>query len=396
MPGFRYSAATDTGQIRRGLIEAQDLQAATRALRARGFIPTDVRAADRKAALAFPARKSLSQAELSLLSRQMATLLESGVRIEDALAAIARQSGARFANLAGALRAGILDGRSYASVLADHPTTFDGFYTSSVRAGEAAGRLGAVMGHLANHVEARSRNKSSVQLALIYPAILALVSLAVVTALLVFVVPDIVRVFASRGAELPALTRGLIALSESLISWWPWIIVSLIAALTGIWRALQVPKVRMGWHRVLLRTRLTRQIAAAQFAGTLATLTQSGVTLNDALEASIGTVGNLAYKDTLRAVSAAVRDGAALSQAMANHDIFSPMMITMVASGEAGGALPRTLARYAEDTSQSLDTMIKALVGLVEPLVLLVMGGIVMLLVLAILLPIVNLNNLVS
>lgn len=396
MPGFRYVAATDTGQIRRGQIEAPDIQAATRALRSKGFIPTDVTAANRRPSFALPARKSMSQAELALFSRQTATLLGSGVRIEDALAAIARQSGARLADVASALRAGILDGRSYATVLADHPRTFDGFYIASVRAGESAGRLGAVMGHLADNVEARSRNKSSVQLALIYPAILALVSLAVVTALLVFVVPDIVRVFASRGAELPALTRGLIWVSEALVAGWPWIIAVLTSVIIAIWRGLRVPKIRMGWHRKLLRTRLHRQIAATQFAGTLATLTQSGVTLNDALQAAVGTVGNLAYRDTLRTVSAAVRDGASLSQSMASHDVFSPMMVTMVASGETGGSLPRTLARYAQDTSQALDAMIKALVGLVEPLVLLVMGGIVMLLVLAILLPIVNLNTLVS
>ncbi|MEM9639522.1 MAG: type II secretion system F family protein, partial [Pseudomonadota bacterium] len=233
-------------------------------------------------------------------------------------------------------------------------------------------------------------------LALIYPAILALVSLAVVIALLVFVVPDIVRVFASRGADLPALTRGLIALSDGILIWWPWMLALLLGVVVLIWRALSVPRLRLDWHRFLLRSRLVRQMSASQFAGTLATLTQSGVTLDDALEAATGTVGNLAYRNTLKQVAGAVRDGSALSRALAAHTVFSPMMVTMVASGEAGGTLPRTLARYAEDTAQALNAMVKALVGLVEPLVLLVMGGIVMLLVLAILLPIVNLNNLVG
>ncbi|WP_298976452.1 type II secretion system F family protein [uncultured Roseobacter sp.] len=396
MPFFHYVAATENGRTQRGKIEAASAQAATQALRAQRLLPVELRAAGPKVTFSLPARKSLSSRELAALTRQMATLLESSVRIEDALTAVAYQSGARTARIVRSLHENILQGQSVAAALEQHSKSFDTFYTSSVRAGERAGRLGAVMAHLADHVETRSKNQGSVQLALIYPAILALVSLAVVTALLVFVVPDIVRVFASRGAELPGLTRGLIALSEGIQVWWPWIALTLAAASVTVWQMMRLPKFRMEWHRFLLKTQLNRQIAATQFAGTLATLTQSGVTLNDALEAASGTVGNIAYRDIVREVANAVRDGAALSQAMAGHRVFSAMMITMVASGEAGGTLPRTLSRYADDSAQSLNAIVKALMGLVEPLVLLVMGGIVMLLVLAILLPIVNLNNLVG
>ncbi|MGC3939107.1 type II secretion system F family protein [Roseobacter sp. EG26] len=395
MPRFQYIAATNSGETQRGKLEAADIQTATSVLRSRNLIPLDVKQTEFAVLPSIAIRKSVSPGELAVLTRQLATLLESGVRIDDALTAIARQSGARLAGMIDGLKTDIVEGQSLAAALSKHPKIFDAFYVSSVRAGEAAGKLGAVMGHLADHVESKSRNKNSVQLALIYPAILAVVSLAVVIALLVFVVPDIVRVFASRGADLPGLTLGLIALSDGILIWWPYLVAGLLAAAFAIWRALQVPRLHMTWHRILLRTRLVRQIAATQFAGTLATLTQSGVSLDDALAAASGTVSNLAYRATLTEVSNAVRDGAALSQALSSHGIFSPMMITMVASGEAGGSLPLSLARYAQDTALSLNAIVKALVGLVEPLVLLVMGGVVMLLVLAILLPIVNLNNLV-
>ncbi|WP_300019261.1 type II secretion system F family protein [uncultured Roseobacter sp.] len=396
MPGFRFVATTADGQRQEGNITATSQQAAIRSLRARGLLPLEVKAARRGVSLSLPARTSLKPSELAVLTRQLATLLGSGVRIEDALAAVGRQSGVRLSSLTADMRATILDGRSLAAALAKHPRAFDGFYIASVRAGETAGRLAAVLTHLAAHVETRSRNRNSVQLALIYPAILALVSVAVVIALLMFVVPDIVRVFARRGAELPGLTRALIALSDGLLVWWPWMLGLLSLMAGAVWQALRQTAARQRLHQALLRMPLVRQIAAVQFSGTLATLTQSGVALDDALAAAARTVSNLTYRGILSQVTTAVRDGTALSQAMARHRVFSPVMITMVASGEAGGSLPDALARHAEDTSHRLDATIKALVGLVEPLVLLVMGGIVMLLVLAILLPIVNLNTLVG
>lgn len=396
MPGFRFVATTAGGQRQEGKITATSQQAAIRSLRAQGLLPLDVKAVGRPISFSLPTRTPLKPSELAVLTRQLATLLDSGVRIEDALMAVGRQSGTRLAVLTTDMRATILDGHSLAAALAKHPQVFDVFYIASVRAGETAGRLAAVMTHLAAHVETRSRNRNSVQLALIYPAILALVSVAVVVALLVFVVPDIVRVFASRGAALPGLTRALIALSDGLLVWWPWILALLSVVTGAAWQALRRDTARQWLHQTLLRVPLVRQMAAVQFSGTLATLTQSGVALDDALTAAAGTVGNLTYRATLKEIATAVRDGAALSQAMARHRVFSPVMITMVASGEAGGSLPGALARHAKDTSQRLDATIKALVGLVEPLVLLVMGGVVMLLVLAILLPIVNLNNLVG
>ena len=238
------------------------------------------------------------------------------------------------------------------------------------------------------------------QLALLYPAILAIVSLAVIVALLTFVVPDIVRVFTSRGAELPFLTRALIAVSDFINAWGLVMLAAIVAAAFGVGAILRRPAMRLRWHRFLALAPVTRTFVlkanAAQFAGTLSTLTVSQVPLTDALEAAAQTVPNLYIRVRVQAASARVREGTALSRALAEADIFPPMLIAMVASGEAGGVLGATLTRAADDQARDLNALVAALVALVEPAVLLLMGGIVMLLVLSILLPIVNLNNLVN
>ena len=280
-----------------------------------------------------------------LLTRQLATLIGSGVRIEDALKTIADQSRqSKLVSLCLDLRAAVLDGQSFAAALDGYPTVFDQFYRASISAGESSGKLGQVMDHLADHVEKRAENRQTVQLALLYPFLLAVVSLGVIVALLTFVVPDIVRVFSSRGA--PAV-GGLV-----------------------------------------------RQIAAAQYASTLATLVVSRVPLYDALVASAATVSNLHVRDRAERAATRVREGAPLARSLQEADVFPPLLIAMVASGETSGKLGESLSRAAQQQNRSISATVSTIVGLVEPAVLLVMGGIVMLLVMAILMPIMGLNQL--
>lgn len=326
----------------------------------------------------------------------MATLVTSGVQIEAALGAIAEQSGPRLAVFCRNLRQAILDGASLSAALRNQITGLDRYYLTSVEAGERAGRLGAVLDRLAEHIESRQRNRQTITLALIYPAILVLVSVAVVVALLVFVLPDIVRVFASRGADLPMLTRLMIGLSDLLTHHTALILAVFGTVTIGLYVAILRPGSRRVIDSALWQLGLTRQMTLVQFTATLATLTQSGVALADALGSATMTVANTVARERLSHVVHEVRDGAALSSALAQDNGFPPMMITMIASGEASGRLPDMLGRFADDQSDSLQAKVKTLVGLVEPLVLLGMGGVVMLLVLAILLPIVNLNSLVG
>ncbi|UWQ23151.1 type II secretion system F family protein [Jannaschia sp. W003] len=408
MAAFLYRAVDPRGRTAKGVIEAQSAAAARRDLRARQLLPLTVeptvqrgRAAAAADGEGTPPRAGgprLGTRALALVTRQLSTLIGAGVPVEEALRIVAQGAGPKAAPMLLNLRAAVLDGRSLHAALGDYPRVFGRFFRASVRAGETAGRLGPVLEHLAGFVETRARNRQTVQLALLYPSLLAVVSLALVVGLLTFLVPDIVKVFTARGAELPLLTRVLIGLSDGLVRHGLALLAGLLAAgAAGAW-LLSRPAVRLRADRLLATVPPFRafslRIAAAQFAGTLATLTLSGVPLAEALPAAADTVPNRHLRARAGTVAVRVREGAALSTAMAEAAIFPPMLLAMVASGEGAGTLGPALARAAADGARDLDAMVSAFVALVEPAVLLLMGGIVMLLVLSILLPIVNLNTL--
>ena len=401
MTQFRYSAVDPSGKTRTGRIDAASAAAARVALRDLGLLPMKLSSG---ASVGLPSldwrpergTRPLSPADAAVFTRQMATLLGSGVQVEAALTTLARQSSPRLRALCLALRKAVLDGASLSTALHGARTGFSRFFLTSIEAGERAGQQSAVLNHLADHAEAQLRNRQTVILALIYPCILILVSIAVIVGLLVFLLPDIVRVFAGRGAELPPLTKLMIGASDFLTTHFALVGVAGGLLGAGAVAAQRNPTLQAVWHDLLWRSGLARQITIVQFTSTLATLAQSGVPLADALHAATATVENTTARSILTEIAREVRDGAPLSEAMARKPGFPPMMITIIASGEAGGTLPQMLGRFAQDQSHSLQARVKTLVGLVEPIVLLGMGGIVMLLVLAILLPIVNLNTLVG
>lgn len=409
MAAFVFHAVDDRGRKSKGVVEATSAAAARQSLRGRKLLPLSVEptrqrpkaAASGLGIAALGAGRGIGVRALTLVTRQLATLVGARVPIEQALRIVADQARApRVKSLMLNLRSSVMDGQSLAAALDDYPKVFGEFYRASVRAGEASGQLDAVMEHLATHVEQQAKNLQTLQLALIYPALLALVSLGVIVALLTFVVPDIVRVFTSRGADLPFLTRALIAVSDGVNRFGLAALgVVFVAGGAGLW-ALRHPPLRLRWHRFLARTPGTRgfvaRINAAQFTGTLATLVVSRVPLTDALKAATDTVPNIHIRARMSDVAVRVREGAALSRAMTDAEVFPPMLLAMVVSGEASGNLGPALERAAEDQTRDLKALVSTLVALVEPGVLLIMGGIVMVLVLAILLPIVNLNSLVG
>jgi general secretion pathway protein F len=402
MPAFAYRAVDQSGRNAKGMLEAASEAEARADLRKRNLLPLAVEPTDGRSATGAglrPHRMSLKKQVL--VTRQFATLVGAGVRIEDAIKIVADQiSGSKDVSLLLNLRGAILDGRSFADALEDARGTFDEYYRASVRAGESAGKLAEVMAHLADHIEDRARNRQSLQLALIYPALLALVSVGVIVALLTFVVPDIVRVFTARGAELPGLTRGLIAVSGWLERWGLTAAGVLAAVLFAAALLLRRPAIRHRWDRWLTRaplvSSLVLRINAAQFTGTLATLVQSGVPLAEALKAAAGTVPNRFMREKVAQITRDVQVGAPLSRSVEVAGVFPPLLVAMIASGEAGGRLGDSLDRAARDQSASLKATVGTIVALVEPGVLLVMGGIVMLLVMSILMPIVGLNALAN
>ena len=415
MAAFRFKALDDTGKPHIGMLEAVSPVAARQQLRARNLLPLEVIASvkaerakpDRgvpegAGMMARPPRSGprMPLASLTLVTRQMATLLGSGLRIEDALSTIAQGLPPKVAGILLTVRASVLEGRSFGDALATYPQIFSDFYRASVRAGEAAGKLDQVMTHLAGFVENRARNRQTVQLALLYPALLAVVSLAIITLLMAFVVPDIVRVFTSRGTDLPFVTRALIAVSALVRGYG--LFAGAVFILAGVlWsRWLRTPANKRRWHRVLATGRLTskfvQRMNASQFAGTLATLVQSRVPLIEALVAAADVTPNLHIRGRVAEITEKVRQGTSLKRAMDEAAVFPPMLVAMVASGEATGNLGAALDHAATDQQRDLDAWVRAMVALVEPAILLVMGGMVMVMVLAILLPIVSMNGLVS
>ena len=399
MVAYAYRAVDPSGKPAAGIVEAATAVAARADLRTRGLLPLEITTANPPTPN-LPLRAALPLSALVLVTRQMATLLRSGLRIEDALSTIAQGQPARVAGLMMAVRTAVLEGRSFAAAIDMFPRAFSAFYRASVAAGEASGRLDQVMAHLANFVENRARNRQTVILALLYPALLGLVSIGIIMALMAFVVPDIVKVFTTRGTSLPLLTRALIGAS-AFVRTYGLAAVLTVGLAAVLWlRWLKNPANRQKFDGILARSWLTRKVVqrmnAAQFAGTLATLVQSQVPQIEALQAAAGVTPNRFIRARIVEIGDKVRQGMSLKRAMEEAACFPAMLVAMVASGEASGNLGEALERAASDQQRDLDAWIKALVALVEPAILLVMGGLVMMMVLAILLPIVSMNNLVG
>lgn len=417
MTAFAYDAVDASGKMQRGVMEAASAAAARAMLREAKLLPVHVRAthgggdgdnarakrggAFGSFALPRPGRKRIGTKQLATFTRQLATLIGSNVAIEEALRLTAAQAEQnRVRSLILEVRGAILDGHSLAHALGLRPADFPEFYRASVAAGEQSGTLAHVLTHLAAFVELRRRNQQKIQLALLYPALLSLLSLGMIAMLLVYVVPDIVRVFVSRGTDLPFLTRALIALSEGVQGYGPYLLLALLVFGFVARRWLAVPANRVRVDAALVRyppfARFSRQNNAARFAGSLATLIQSAVPLVDALRAAAAVTPNRYMRGKVLEVEQHVREGASLNGAMREAAVFPPMLVAIVASGENGGTLGVSLSRAATELEEELDALTATLVGLVEPLVLLMMGGIVLLMVLAILLPIINLNDLAT
>ncbi len=410
MPAFSYQALNTAGQKQRGTIEAGNAAGARRALRERKLLPVSVVASHAPPAAAGSdagrahlvdrlRRPGVSSRALATATRQLATLIGSDVRIDEALRLVSAQAESPALNsVLVDVRATVLEGSSFAAGLARHPRVFADFYRASIGAGENSGRLPEVLAYLANFVEARHTARQKLRLALLYPALLAAVSASMMTLMMIYVVPDIVRVFVSRGAELPLLTRALIALSNLLNNYGLILLIVIVGGVLLVRRELAKPARQAAFHRLIATrrpfARFSRQANAARFSATLATLVQSRVPLLDALTSAAAVVPNRHIRVQAEAVAARVREGETVSRAMAATDAFPSMLVAIVASGESSGKLGFALERAAAEFDREVEAQVTVLVSLVEPAVLLAMGGLVLLMVMAILMPIIGLNDL--
>lgn len=403
MAAFRYEAYDAAGHLQKGVLEADTARQLRAKLREQGLLVAAVEALTEAAVTgggSFTWRRRLSGAQLSLITRQFATLLAAGLPVEQTLNALIEQADTDYQRhvLAG-VRGEVLAGHPLARALQKYPRVFPELYVTLVAAGEQSGKLGEVMERLADYTESHQALRQKVGLAFVYPAIVTLVAGAVVLGLLAYVVPQVVSVFANTNQTLPWLTRALIGLSDFLrASWWLWLIAIVVAAWAAR-RALTHPGPRLRFHRLLLRLPLVgtmvRGVNSAQLASTLGILVGSGVPLLTALQAGAGVVGNLPMRQAVEEAARRVREGGSLSRALAAAKLFPPMLVHMIASGEASGRLVHMLERAAEQQSREMENRVMGLTSLLEPLLIVVMGGVVLVIVLAILLPIFEMNQLV-
>ncbi|MBE7375309.1 GspF family T2SS innner membrane protein variant XcpS [Pseudomonas lopnurensis] len=404
MAAFEYIALDPRGRQQKGLIEADSPRQARQLLRDRQWAPLEVKQArsrEEPGRGGFGFGRGLSARDLALITRQLATLVQAALPIEEALRAAAAQSGsAKIKSMLLAVRARVMEGHSLAAALREYPSAFPELYRATVAAGEHAGHLGLVLDQLADYTDQRQQSRQKIQLALLYPVILLVASLAIVVLLLGYVVPDVVKVFVNTGQELPALTRGLIA-SSDLVKDWGWLILlGGIGAVLAMRAALRDEAFRLRWHAFILRLpligRLSRATHTARFASTLAILTKSGVPLVEALSIAAAVIANRRIRERVVEAAQKVREGSSLTRALEATGEFPPMMLHMIASGEKSGELDQMLARTARNQENDLAAQVSLLVGLFEPFMLVFMGAVVLVIVLAILMPILSLNQLVG
>jgi len=403
MPAYEYKALDSRGKQKQGVMEADAPRAVRQQLRDRGMTPLSVEPAvdKQKPATALSSRGSLAASDLALVTRQLATLIQSGIPIEQALSAVSQQSEKpRIRSMLIAIRAKVMEGYSLADSLGEFPRAFPRLYRSTVAAGEHAGHLDLVLNRLADYTESRQEARQKIQLAAIYPIILSVVAIAIVVFLLTYVVPDIIEVFLKQGQELPVLTRGMLAVSDFLANYGIYLLILIIAVVVGFRLALAKPGFRMQFHKRLLHLPLfsgmVRGVNTARYASTLSILTTSGVPLVDAMRIAGEVLSNDFLRQELREAARKVSEGGSLHRSLDQTGYFPPMMLHMIASGEASGELDSMLERTARMQENTLQSKIAAIVGLFEPMMLLFMGVVVLIIVMAIMLPILNMSNLVG
>lgn len=406
MSAYEYAALDARGRNTKGLIEGDTPRQVRQLLRDRGLTPLHVHeVAETKArgagGFSFSGANRLSTTELTLFTRQLATLARSGLPLDESLTAVAEQSEAkRVQRVTLGVRAAVTEGNTLASALAQFPGAFPPLFRATVEAGEQAGKLDHVLERLADYVESRNALKNKIMLATFYPVILTVVATGVVTLLMTYVVPKVVEVFDSIHAKLPPLTRMLIAFSAFLRHDGVFVLIGLAVALFLFFRAMRGEAFRRRVHLWMLRIplvgRVTRGANTARFMRTLGILFGSGVPILDALRIGAQVVNNLPMRDAVEEAARRVREGASVSRSLAQSRLFPPITMHLIASGEASGKLDEMLDRAGDNQERELETLISALMGVFEPLLILIMGGVVLTIVLAILLPIFDLNDLVK
>ncbi|WP_417482097.1 type II secretion system inner membrane protein GspF [Maricaulis sp.] len=411
MPAFEYNALDGRGHKKTGLITADSELAARRELRQQHMAPLALRRADSRRGAKMPgnalgqwieyaSQRDLGTRDLMLITRQLAALVDAGMPVEESLDLVGRQLERHATRrIIMAVRARVTEGSRLADAMAAAPGSFPPVYRALIAAGESSGSLGMVLSRLADHLEAEETVRNKVVGALVYPAVLAVVAIGVITMLMLFVVPRLAEQFTGMGVSLPALTRIMIGISSFLATSWPWIVAGLAGSVIAFGLAYRQPAFRRIHDAAVVRVPLIgsflRQVEAAAFARTMSILITSGTVLPDALRAAGRAGSNHAFREMIAVVVSDVESGRGLSDALTRGGWIPSLVIYMVAAGERSGRLDEMFGRAADQLGRDIDSSIAVSLSLLEPGIILVLGLVVVLIVLSILLPILQLNTLV-
>ena len=412
MGAYSYRALNESGKTIKGMMEGDSERQVRAQLRAKKLKPLEVNDAGNAKVrsgsdkpggrLSFlpTGQPKLKSRDLSLVTRQLASLISSGLPLDEALHATAKQAQKpAVKQVMLQIRTKVLEGFSFAQALAEHPGSFDDMYRAMVRAGESSGFLGPVLDRLADYTLNAQQLQSRLKTAMIYPIVLLIISLAVIVALMTFVVPDLVKLFAHSKRDLPFLTEALIATSDFIVGYGIWVFFAGIAVVYGIKRLLKNESRQRRWHKIQLKLpvigSVVNQSNSARFASTLSLLMSSGVPLLQALRIAGQVMTNRVLQEACEDIANQVHEGAALNRAMEKADCFPPLLVQMVASGETNGTLPTQLEHAARDQQRELEMVLAVSLGLMEPATIVLLGGAVLVIVLAILQPIFEMNKMV-
>ena len=407
MAAFAYKALTTAGRNANGVLEGDNARQIRQQLRDKGLMPLSVEQVSENALggakksqfTLFKAR--ISASELALITRQLATLVESALPIEEALLAVAEQCDKqRHKNMMMAVRSKVVEGHELAVAMAEFPSIFDDLYRAMVAAGEKSGHLDTVLNRLADYTEKRQQTRSQITQALIYPILMLSIATAIVIMLLTVVVPKIVGQFDHMGQDLPAMTQFLISTSDGLKANGIYILIALLLLIVGIKRLLQQPHLKLRYHRLILNLpmigKVSKGLNTARFARTLSILTSSAVPLLEAMRIAGDVLENLHIKQAVADAAVNVKEGSSLRASLDNTKLFPPMMMHMIASGEKSGELQQMLGRAADNQDREFESLISVALKVFEPMLIVTMAMIVLFIVMAILQPILALNDMVN
>jgi len=403
MGAFEYSALDASGKERKGILEGDTPRHIRQLLREQQLLPVSVTEVAQKEARrqrSFSLVRRVSPTDLSLFTRQLATLVRAGLPLEESLLAVSQQTEKpRVQSIVLGVRARVMEGHTLADGFAEFPRVFPEIYRATVAAGEQSGHLDNVLERLAEYTESREQIRQKVLAAMLYPIVLTIMCFAIVTGLLVFVVPKVVAVFESNKARLPLITRALIATSDFFRAYGLYLAIAAVVAYLLFQRWQRNPAAKRQFQRLQLRMpllgKLTRGFNTARFTRTFSILSGSAVPVLEALRIAGEVITNLPMRDAVTDATARVREGAPIGRSLSVSRMFPPMTIHLISSGESSGQLDSMLERAAISQERELDGLLAALVGLLGPLLIIVMGLFVMGIVFAMLLPIFEMNQLI-